>query len=34
MEALFLVGAAQALFFAVLVFTKQEKSLADIFLTL
>ncbi|MCD4695944.1 MAG: helix-turn-helix domain-containing protein [Bacteroidales bacterium] len=34
MEAIFLVGAAQALFFAVLVFTKQEKSVADIFLTL
>lgn len=34
MEAIFLVGAAQALFFAVLVFTKQEKTIADIFLSL
>ena len=34
MEAIFLVGAAQALFFAVLVFTKQEKLVADTFLTL
>jgi len=34
MEAIFLVGSVQALFFAVLVFTKQEKSIADTILGL